>query len=163
MNNIRKTVLDMLNINGIPYTLKEHPAVFTIEDMEALHLDKDEVIPKNLFLRDNKKTHYYLVVIDKNKRLDLKKLRQQLQSRSLTFASNTDLEKYLGLTQGSVSPLGILNDVTLSVEIILDTDIMVNKKIGIHPNENTATIWLNPKDLENLITTHGNIIHHIKL
>ncbi|MEG0998896.1 MAG: YbaK/EbsC family protein [Clostridiales bacterium] len=131
--------------------------------LATLHLDKDEVIPKNLFLRDNKKTHYYLVAIDKNKRLDLKKLRQQLQSRSLTFASNADLEKYLGLTQGSVSPLGILNDVTLSVEIILDTDIMVNKKIGIHPNENTATIWLNPKDLENLIITHGNIIHHIKL
>ncbi|MEG0875378.1 MAG: YbaK/EbsC family protein [Clostridiales bacterium] len=131
--------------------------------LATLHLDKDEVIPKNLFLRDNKKTHYYLVVIDKNKRLDLKKLRQQLQSPSLTFASNNDLEKYLGLTQGSVSPLGILNDVTLSVEIILDTDIMVNKKIGIHPNENTATIWLNPKDLENLIITHGNIIHHIKL
>ena len=65
---------------------------------------------KNLFLRDDKKRHYYLVVVKKDKAVDLKGLRALLGSRPLSFASEQDLSRCLGLPKGAVTPLGILND-----------------------------------------------------
>ena len=68
------------------------------------------------------------------------------------------LDKYLGLTQGSVSPLGLLNNEDKSVVMIFDRDLVGNEEVGVHPNENTATIWLKFSDLKKIIEEHGNEI-----
>ncbi len=35
--------------------------------------------------------------------------------------------------------------------------------IGIHPNDNTATVWLKTEDLLNIITEHGNEIEIVSI
>lgn len=70
----------------------------------------------------------------------------------------------MNLVPGSVSPLGILNDKELKVQFYIDKDFMTNHHlIGVHPNDNTATIWLKVDDLINMIEKHGNIVHIVKL
>lgn len=149
-------VLQKLKTLNIPYTLVEHPAVYTIAEMESLGLAGIEYVVKNLFLRDDKKQNYYLVVLQKDKSANLKELQHTLQSRRLTFASEEDLQTILGLTKGAVTPMGILNDVQHKVTVVLDKDVQAQNKVGIHPNVNTATIWLTPKDLEKVINEQGN-------
>lgn len=67
------------------------------------------------------------------------------------------------LSKGSVTPFGVLNDTDCRVEVVLDKDILSFKRIGVHPNDNTATIWISPKDLEIIIKNHGNSIIYLNI
>lgn len=167
MNDIRKKVIDFLEKMNIPYDMIEHPAVYTIDEMDQLNINisnkENNEIVKNLFVRDDKKKNYYLIILQKDKQANFKEIRKALDSRPLTFASEEDLQKYMGLTKGSVSPFGILNDADCKVEIVFDKDILSFERIGVHPNDNTATVWLSPKDLENIIKSHGNSISYINI
>lgn len=156
-------VLDYLSDMNIIFEIINHPAVYTIEEVDKLNLDTDNQIVKNLFLRDDKKNRYFLISLKKDKRVDLKELRKALNSRPLSFASENDLSKILGLDKGSVTPFGVLNDTNCKVEVLLDSDIQNFTHIGIHPNDNTATIWINPQDLETVIKKHGNSFSYINI
>lgn len=158
-----KAVIGILHQKGINYTIKYHEPVYTIEDMERLDLDKDGTIPKNLFLRDNKKTRFYLAVLPKEKRADLKSLGQKLSSPPLSFASEKYLEKYLGLAKGAVSPLGILNDKEGAVTVVFDQDLEKVETIGIHPNQNTATVFMSISHLVTLIKANGNQVIFLEM
>lgn len=160
----RKKVYEELDRLGIPYQVMEHPAVYTIDEMEALEIfHNNPWIVKNLFLRDGSGKRHFLVTLDMKKRVDLKELRRQLGTSGLSFASEEHLMKYLKLTKGSVTPLGILNDTDLSVEVVFDSSLIGRDKIGVHPNDNTATVILRYVDLEKVIREHGNPIHVIDL
>lgn len=163
MEQAAQQIADILEQAGIPYTLKEHPPVYTIEEMEALELDKIAPIAKNLFLRDDKKRHFYLVVLPGDKRADLKALRIALQSKPLSFASPEDLMALLGLQKGAVTPLGILRDTQHRVELVLDQELLELPLIGVHPNTNTATVWLPPRKLLDLVSAHGNPIRIVEM
>ena len=159
----RSELCRLLDEQGIPYELAEHPAVFTIEEMERLGLSGDGEVAKNLFLRDDKKRHYYLLALRKDKAVNLKQLRALLGTRPLGFASEADLSALLGLPKGSVTPFGILNDASKRVQVILDRDLMDFETIGVHPNRNTATLWLPPKDLQAILERHGNPVTVLNL
>lgn len=163
MNNSRSIVFDALISLHISYDVIEHPAVFTIEEMDKLDIDNKNEVVKNLFVRDDKKKRYFLIVLQKNKRVDLKEIRKELSSRPLSFASEEDLDKYMKLNKGSVTPFGILNDKDRNVEVVLDKDILLFERIGVHPNDNTATVWIHPQDLEFIIKNHGNDIFYISI
>ncbi len=107
------------------------------------------------FVRDDKKRQYYLITVKGDKRVDLKEFRKQHGLRSLSFASADDLMSIMGLAPGSVTPLGILNDEECRVHFYLDADFPGNL-IGVHPNDNTATVWMKADDLVKLIKEHGN-------
>ena len=154
----KEEVYKQLEEMQITYTKIEHKPVYTIEEMEALHLPQQEWVIKNLFLRDDKKKEYYLVLLQKDKQVCLKELRQQLQSRPLSFASEADLEKYLGLQKGSVTPLGLLQDKEGKVTVVMDADILQFAQIGVHPNENTATVFLQQEDFQKICRKHGDCI-----
>ena len=87
--------LELLDDAGVAYEALRHPAVYTIDGLDALELPKKERIAKNLYLRDDKRRHYYLVVAEKGKRADLKALRRTISSRPLSFASKEETEKLL--------------------------------------------------------------------
>lgn len=157
----KEEVYEKLNELNIKYRVVNHKAVFTMEDVINENIEPFENIVKNIFIRDDKKINYYLVLVSHNKKVNLKELRNKLNSRPLTFASEEDLYKYLGLTKGSVSPLGILNDKDHIVTIIIDEDIKNISEIGVHPNINTATVFLKPKDLE--IILKNNKYEYIEL
>jgi Ala-tRNA(Pro) deacylase len=160
----KEKVYETLDRLGIRYQVMEHPAVYTINEMEALEIFLDNPwIVKNLFLRDGSGKRHFLVTLDMNKRVDLKELRKQLGTSGLSFASEERLMKYLGLTKGSVTPLGILNDSELAVEVVFDSSLVGRDKIGVHPNDNTATVMLRYEDLEKVIKQHGNHIHVIDI
>ena len=97
-----------------------------------------------------------------NKRVDLKEFRRQHGLRALSFASTEELFSIKELTPGAVTPLGILNDTESRVHFYLDEEFIGNK-IGVHPNDNTATIWMQADDLMGLIQKHGNEAEYVKI
>ena len=140
--------LDEMKIN---YTLIEHEPVYTIEEMEKIDIENIDYIVKNLFLRDAKGKKHYLVVADKDQKIDLKTLQEKIGSTKLSFASEDRLQKYLKLTKGAVSPFGILNDEEAEVEVVFDKNIVGRSHIGVHPNDNSATVVLSYEDLEKIV------------
>ena len=148
-------VLQYLDDQEVFYQKVEHEPVFTMEGMEQLNLPFASEVVKNLFLRDDKKRAYYLVVMPEDKPANLKALRAMLESRPLRFASSDDLEAILGLRAGAVSPLGVLNDDERCVQVVLDEELRGYKGLGIHPNENTATLHVPLADVLALFDAHG--------
>ena len=159
----KKTTLTWLDEQGILYEKMEHRAVFTMEEMEEAGISAKGGVVKNLFLRDGKGKNHFLVVVPEEKRVNLTDLSAQLCASKLSFASADRLEKYLGVVQGAVSPLGVLNDENHAVEVVFDRDLCHARKVGIHPNDNTATVWLSFKDLKKLIDKLGNPVSYIKV
>ena len=156
MSTPQQLVEETLSRLQIPYTLVEHPAVYTMEEIQRLSFPGREKAVKNLFLRDDKKRSYYLVVLPGQKTADLKRLQEQIPSRKLSFASEADLAARLGLLKGSVPPLGILNDREHTVQVVLDRQLLAETEVGVHPNRNDATLLLAPGDLVRVIRDQGN-------
>ncbi|MFA6254943.1 MAG: prolyl-tRNA synthetase associated domain-containing protein [Patescibacteria group bacterium] len=148
-------ILDQLNIKYHKYN---HPAVFTVEESESLHLDIPGAHSKNLFLRNKKKTAYYLVTVLADKRVNLNQLTKELGEDKLSFASPEDLKKYLGLTPGSVSVFGLINNEEKNITVIVDQDFFGSEEIGFHPNDNTATLVIKTEDLKKFLDFCGNQI-----
>ena len=150
----REEIVALLQEKGVSFELAEHPPVYTIDEMLALKLPHPKDIAKNLFLRDDKKQNYYLIVLREDKKADLKKIRSVLSARPLRFASEEDLEAYLGVTTGAVTPFGLLNDTEHKVRACVDKDLK-RGLVGVHPNENTATVYLAAKALVELLQDQG--------
>ena len=149
---------------GVAYEVTEHKAVYNMDELAEVTLPYPEDDAKNLFVRDDKKRNYYLITVKGDKRVDLKEFRRQNGTRPLSFASPEDLMRLLGLTPGSVTPLGLLHDRDLQVQLYLDRAFLDGQgRIGIHPNDNTATVWMQAEDLIALIRTHGNDVHLAEL
>ena len=151
-----------LTEHNIVYEVSEHKAVFNMEEAESLDLPYPECDAKNLFIRDDKKQNYYLITVKGDKRVDLKEFRKQHGLRELSFASPEELSAVMGLIPGAVTPLGILNDVERRVHFYLDKSF-IGGKIGVHPNDNTATIWVQADELMDLIKKHGNAAEFAEL
>ncbi len=156
----KNEIYDYLNSLNIWYEVTEHDAVFNMEEMSAVDLPYPEADAKNIFVRDDKKRNYYLITVKGDKKVNLKDFKQANNTRSLSFASETDLMSILGLIPGAVTPFGILNDEKRIVQFFLDKTFLDKPGlIGIHPNENTATVWLKTEDLIKIIKEHGNELH----
>ena len=121
-----------------------------MEEMDAAGITARGGVCKNLFLRDMKGRSHFLVTVPEERDVDLRALADRIGSTKLSFASAERLGKYLGVEQGSVSPLGVLNDETGSVTVVFDKSLE-NKVIGVHPNDNTATLWLPFEELKKII------------
>lgn len=148
---------------NIEYLKIDHIPIYTIDEANNLDIENKEYIAKNLFLRDDKKRNYYLLVVKSSKKIDLNDLKNKINSRRLSFASEIDLEKYLKLKKGSVTPLGVLNDVERKVKVIIDEDILKEEIVGVHPNDNDATVFMKTKDLIRLIELNGNLVEYAKV
>lgn len=159
----KQEVYDFLTSRGIEYEVTEHGAVFNMEEMSHVELLHPEADAKNLFVRDDKKRNYYLITVRGDKRVDLKKFREEHSTRQLSFTSENDLMSLLGLIPGAVTPLGILNDSEKKVKLFLDEELLKCGLIGVHPNDNTATVWLKTTELIDIITEHGNEVEAVRI
>lgn len=156
-------IYDYLKAHQVSYEAAEHPAVYNMEEMSQIDLPHPEADAKNLFVRDDKKANYYLITVKGDKRVNLKEFRRQHSLRNLSFASERDLMEIMGLIPGAVTPLGLLNDADLRVQLYLDRDFLGGSGlIGVHPNDNTATIYLQAQDLIGLIQEHGNKVEIVE-
>lgn len=159
----KQDIYDFLKAKNIWHEITEHEAVYNMEELEKVELPYPDADGKNLFVRDDKKLNYYLITVKGDKRVDLKEFRKNNGTRNLSFASPEDLMNIMGLIPGAVSPLGILNDTELKVHFYIDKDFMNDSHlIGIHPNDNTATVWLKIEDLIEIIKEHGNDVNVIE-
>lgn len=143
-----------LKDHNIPFEITEHRAVYNMEELDSIDLPYPEGDAKNLFVRDDKKKNYYLITVKGDKRVNLKDFRKAHGLRPLSFASPEDLKKYMDLTPGAVTPLGLLNVEGAPITMYLDAEFK-DSIIGIHPNENTATVWLQGDDLVTLLRENG--------
>lgn len=160
----KQEVYAFLKSQSIPFEITEHKAVFNMEELNSVDLPYPSADAKNLFVRDDKKKNYYLITVHGDKRVDLKEFRKAHGLRNLSFASAEDLFAILQLTPGSVTPLGLLNDPDNKVKFFLDKGFLEEPGlIGVHPNDNTATVWLKTADLLRLIREHGNEIETVEL
>lgn len=152
-----------LDALGIGYERYEHPPVFTSEDASK-HWDP---IPgtqcKNLFLRNKKGDRHYLVILEISKRADLKDLVKVVADDRLSFGSPDRLLAKLGLTPGSVSPFGLINDAEGSVRVIIDRDLRDKDRLIFHPNINTASVIVSWADLEKFLATRANPVRIVNL
>ncbi|MGN1250443.1 MAG: YbaK/EbsC family protein [Candidatus Spyradocola sp.] len=149
-----KEVLALLEREGVRYELVRHGAAHSIEELNALGVEGAADVAKNLFLRDDKKREYLLVTVRPYKRVDLKALRRALGSRPLSFAPDAELTQMLGLEPGAVTPFGALNDAVRRVRVVLDREFM-GKRIGVHPQENTQTVFLPADELFGVLAGQG--------
>ncbi len=148
-----------LQAHGVAYEVTEHAAVYTMEELAQVPLLYPEGDAKNLFVRDDKRRNYYLITVRGDKRVDLKAFRRAQGTRVLSFASPEELQEYLSLTPGAVTPLGLLNDEQCRVTLYLERAFLeVPGIIGVHPNDNTATVWLKTEDLITLLQAHGTSV-----
>jgi Ala-tRNA(Pro) deacylase len=155
--------LAVLDALGIPYTLHEHPPVFTVEEAERYWADIPATHCKNLFLRNQKGTRHYLVVLDHRKQADLKRLAEKIGDDRLSFASPERLQKHLGLTPGAVSPMGLIHPGARDVILVLDADLLAAERLGFHPNRNTATITVATADFLRFLESRGNVVKRVAL
>ncbi len=156
-------VYDILNSLEIEYVRYVHRPIYTVNEAKEL----DILIPgkkcKNLFLRNGKGDINYIVILDEEKRVNLKLLAKQIGSTRLSFASEERLFKNLRLTPGSVTPFGIINDVNRDVIVLIDRDLINEKLVNFHPNVNTVTIGISYIDFEKFIKWHKNKFYYIEI
>ena len=153
----KQQIYDYLQENSIWHEITEHKAVYNMAELAEVPCPYPEADAKNLFVRDDKKQNYYLITVKGEKRVNLKAFRKAQRTRNLSLASAEDLLERLALIPGAVTPLGVLNDETRSVQVFLDQDFLQEPGlVGVHPNENTATVWLKTEDLIRIIREHGN-------
>lgn len=159
----KEEIYNFIKGKNLWHEITEHKAVFNMDEVSEIEMPYPEYDAKNLFVRDDKKKNYYLITVRGNKKVDLKKFRKENNTRNLSFATENDLMNIMNLIPGSVTPLGLLNDKELKVVFYLDEDFLDGKKIiGVHPNDNTATLWLKTDDLIEIIKEHGNKINIAK-
>lgn len=146
----------------VEYEITEHGAVFNMEELKSVDLPYPEADAKNLFVRDDKRRNYYLITVKGDKRVDLKDFRRKHELRPLTFCSAEELMDIMKLYPGAVTPLGLLNDEDHKVKFYLD-EAFGDGLVGVHPNDNTATIWLKSADLVRIISEHGTTVEMVNL
>ena len=161
--NQRAQVIQVLQELEIPYEIHEHPPVPTVEDalpywsrIEATHC-------KNLFFRNHKGNRHYLVILKHEYHLNIRDLEQRLKQGKISFASPERMERYLGLSGGSVSVFGLINDHQNHVHLFLDKELQSAQKISFHPNENTATLVLSFESFLRFLDWTGNSYEFITL
>lgn len=162
MNN-RENILQRLNELNIKYDIENHEAAFTMDELNEKGLNDNNEICKNLFLRDYKGKRHMLVVLRGDKQADLVKIRGEIDSTRLSFASDERMQKHLDVAKGSVSPLGIINDKNDAVEVYFDEDIKEMPRLGFHPNDNTATVFLSFDDIDKYVKSTDHKINFIKV
>lgn len=160
----KEEVYDFIKHKNIWYEITEHKRVFTMDELDNIVLPYPASDAKNLFIRDDKKRNYYLITVSGKKKVDLSDFREKYNTRRLSFASEKDLMEILKLTPGSVTPLGLLNDKGNLVKYYLDS-YFINKCdiIGMHPCDNSATLWLKTTDLINILKENGTIVNIVDL
>jgi Ala-tRNA(Pro) deacylase len=150
----KQKVLDFFAQHALKHRMYEHPAFFTVGDAHAYMLEHGDVHSsgavgcKNLFLRNyaessaqkSESPRYYLYVVPDSMRADLKAFAAHVGEKKVSFGSPEELQKYLGVTPGSVSLCGVLNDTAKKVVVYIDAHVYGAPLVHLHPNINTASL-----------------------
>ena len=154
---------DLLEQLNISFEYIEHPPAPTIEIARQYWTRYDTQYCKNLFLRNHKGTRHYLVIFDCNCAMDIHAIEKRLHQGKLSFASEKRMINYLGLTPGSVTPFGLINDTTHHVHVFLDKNLLNASRLSFHPCINTASLILLRDDFIRFLNHTGNTYEWVEL
>lgn len=150
-------IYQILDSIDIKYVIHEHPAVFTCEEANRYWINTEAAHTKNLFLKTEKPPHkYFLYILECKKRADLKKLSADLGLGKLTFGKDAELKEIMGLTPGSVSPFGLINDKDHRVIVLINQSLINYSWLLFHPNTNTATLEISKEDFSKFLHHTGH-------
>ena len=144
-------VYDLLDSLGVSYQRIDHEAANTMEACAAIDQVLDATICKNLLLCNRQCTAFYLLMMPGDKPFKTKDLSAQIGSSRLSFAAPEYMEKYLDITPGSLSVMGLMNDKDFHVQLLMDEDVLKGEYIGFHPCINTSSLRLKTADLRDII------------
>lgn len=161
--NNRKAVLEVLKKLDIAYEMHEHPPTPTIDEAVKYWGKMKSTHCKNLFFRNHKGNKHYLVIFEHQQQLVIKDLEQRLKQGKLSFASETRMNKYLGVKPGSVSLFGLINDTENHVVVFLDKNLLESEFLSFHPNDNTASLKISQKDFRNFLQWAENTLEFLDL
>ena len=141
---------------GIAHTTVRHQPLFTVEESQSLR----GMIPgghtKNLFLKD-KKSALYLVTALEDAAIELKSLHRLLGATGrFSFGSPEQMLENLGVTPGSVTAFGAINDTAGRITVVLDAGLMAHETINAHPLINTMTTSISRDDLLKFLRATGH-------
>ncbi|MBR5617303.1 MAG: prolyl-tRNA synthetase associated domain-containing protein [Oscillospiraceae bacterium] len=138
---------DLLDSLGVAYQRIDHEAAMTMEACAAIDEVLDATICKNLLLCNRQCTAFYLLMIPGHKTFKTSVLSKQIGSSRLSFADAEYMERFLDITPGSVSVLGLMNDHEHHVQLLIDEDVLKGEFVGCHPCINTSSLRLRTSDL----------------
>ena len=157
-------VYDFLDSLGVSYQRIDHEAAMTMEACEEIDRTLEATICKNLLLCNRQETQFYILLLPGDKVFKTKNLSAQIGSSRLSFAKAEYMEKYLDITPGSLSVLGLMNDKDRMVRLLIDEDVLTGEYIGCHPCINTSSLRIRTKDLiEKIIPAMGHEPTIVKL
>ena len=133
----------------------DHPPLFTQADNEIHRVNIGAAIFKNLFLRNKDKSSYYLLSLPLTKRADLGTVARILGETRLSFGDENALREKLNIEHGSVSFLNIIDAENTDVELLIDNAVFGYDLIGVHPNDNTATVIFEPQEIPKILNACG--------
>lgn len=148
-------LLAFLDKLGIEAKTHEHPPLFTVEQSQALRGAIPGGHTKNLFLKDRKGRIFLLVALE-DAEIDLKTLPALIGCARLSFARAELMEALLGVSPGSVTPFGLINDTGQRIEVLLDQEMMACPQLNFHPLRNDATTAIASGDLLRFIAACGH-------
>ena len=144
-------VYDLLDSLGIAYQRIDHEPAMTMEACAAIDEALNAVICKNLLLCNRQQTEFYLLMIPGSKHFKTTELSHQIGSSRLSFAAPEYMERFLDITPGSLSILGLMNDKENNVQLLIDEDVLKGEFVGMHPCINTSSLRLKTDDLVNKV------------
>jgi Ala-tRNA(Pro) deacylase len=157
-------VYDLLDSLGIEYYRIDHAPAMCCDDCEEIEKVLDNVLCKNLFLCNRQETNFYVLMMPANKHFKTSEVSKQIGSSRLSFANSEYMERFLDVTPGSVSIMGLMNDKENNVQLLVDEDVLRPEYVGCHPCINTSSIRLKTKDMfEKYLpaVNHSYIVVHL--
>jgi Ala-tRNA(Pro) deacylase len=151
---------NFLDTYEIKYILHEHPAVFTVAEAEEHCRHIHGLACKNLFLKSDA-GRFYLFILPASKKADISAFRKRIGAQKTRFGTPEELKELLGLTPGSVSPFGLVNDTEHKVTVFIDEEVLSASIVTFHPNINTETLELKQEEFQKLFKATGHQAHTI--
>ncbi len=140
-------VYEILEKLDIPFLRVDHPEANTIEDCRLAEESLNVKICKNLLLCDRQQNNFYLLLMPGEKHFSTKDFSKKIGSSRLSFAPSEFMEKFLDITPGSLSPLGLANDIESNVTLYIDSELTSWEYIGCHPCINTSSLKIKYSDI----------------
>jgi Ala-tRNA(Pro) deacylase len=150
----RAALFAHLDAHGIAHSTLDHPAVFRVEEGLAIKAALPGGHTKNLFLKDNKDQLWLISALGETV-IDLKKLPAVIGSGRLSFGSAALMQETLGVSPGSVTALGLINDTDRRIRFVLDAALAKADPVNFHPLTNTATTALSQSGFAAFLASVG--------
>lgn len=150
----RADLMALLDALGVETLTHDHPAVFRVGEGEEIKAAIPGAHTKNLFLKDAKGQLWLISAADRTA-IDLKRLHQVIGSARLSFGNAELMAQTLGVTPGSVTAFGLINDTEHRVRFVLDRVLAEAERVNFHPLINTATTTVGAKGLARFLDALG--------